>query len=237
MSIDPSAVKTATTAIENRSSAEAVRAKKLVKDCHLVFWDFDGVIKDSVTVKADGFEQLFLPYGRDVAERVRKHHEANGGVSRYEKIPIYLEWVGETVTPNRVQAFCDRFSELVCQAVIDAAWVPGVHKYLRAHHASQPFVLVTATPQEEILQILHVLGIADYFREVHGTPTSKTTAIQDVLRRWRCPPSQVLVVGDSDTDLKAAEANGVAFLLRRTAFNQFLQERYSGPVFDDLNHE
>lgn len=236
MRIDPNSVNAVVSDFESRPGGAAL-AIKLIKDRRLVFWDFDGVIKESVTVKADGFEQLFLPYGKEMAQRVREHHEANGGVSRYKKLPIYLEWAGETVTADRVQAFCDRFSALVYQAVIDAAWVPGVYEYLRGHYASQPFVLVTATPQEEIEQILFALGIADYFREIHGTPTSKASAIRDVLRRWRCPPGQALVVGDSDTDLDAAEANGVVFLLRRTAFNQSLQKRHSGPVFDNLNHE
>jgi hypothetical protein len=40
-----------------------------------------------------------------------------------------------------------------------------------------------------------------------------------------------------ETDLNGAKANNVAFLLQRTALNQALQERYSGPMFDNLNHE
>ena len=44
----------------------------------LYFWDFDGVIKDSVDVKTQAYFQLFEPFGLDVAERVRQHHEAMG---------------------------------------------------------------------------------------------------------------------------------------------------------------
>ena len=42
----------------------------------LVFWDFDGVIKESVSVKTDAFVDLFRPFGSDVCEQVRKHHLA-----------------------------------------------------------------------------------------------------------------------------------------------------------------
>jgi len=203
----------------------------------IVFWDFDGVIKDSVAVKSVGFEQLFLPYGQDVADRVRQHHEAHGGVSRYKKIPVYLEWAGEAVTPANIQYFCDRFSGLVQQAVIDAAWVPGVREYLLARHAAQYFVLITATPQQEIERILGALEIAHCFREVYGAPVSKTAAISGVLQHLECPPGQALMVGDSETDLEAADANQVPFLLRRTPLNRSLQARYSGPLFDRLNHE
>ena len=209
----------------------------LLAQMRIIFWDFDGVIKDSVAVKSVGFEQLFLPYGQAVAERVRLHHEVHGGVSRFEKMPIYLGWAGEPATADNVQHFCGKFSELVRQAVIDAAWVPGVREHLLARHDEQYFVLVTATPQQEIEHILAALGIAHCFREVYGAPTSKTAAIRGVLQHLKCRPEQALMVGDSETDLDAANANQVAFLLRRTALNQSLQERHRGPMFDGLNQE
>lgn len=209
----------------------------LLAQMHVIFWDFDGVIKDSVAVKSVGFEQLFLPYGQPVASRVRQHHEANGGVSRFEKIPVYLGWVGLPVTADNVQKFCDQFSALVLQAVIDAAWVPGVREYLLARHGSQYFVLVTATPQKEIEAILHTLGIAHCFRQIYGAPTSKTTAIGDVLAHLKCQPAHALMIGDSDTDFDAAQANRVSFLLRRTPLNLALQKRHVGQMFEGLNNE
>ena len=211
--------------------------KKSVKAFKVIFWDFDGVIKDSVEVKTTGYEQLFLPYGQDIARRVRQHHEVHGGVSRYEKIPLYLGWAGEPVSEANAQDFCQRFSSLVQRAVIDSAWVPGVREYLLAHHLQQHFVLVTATPQQEIEDILDTLGIADYFRGVHGAPTSKTHAIKAVLGQLKCLPGDALMVGDSETDLQAALANDVPFLLRCTPHNQALRQHYAGPMFDRLNDE
>ena len=38
----------------------------------MVFWDFDGVIKESVSVKTDAFEELFKPYGDIVCNKVKK---------------------------------------------------------------------------------------------------------------------------------------------------------------------
>jgi len=200
----------------------------------LVFWDFDGVIKDSVAVKTVGYEQLFLPFGPALASRVRQHHEAHGGVSRYEKIRLYLDWAGEPVTQARVDEFCARFSQLVLQAVIDSPWVPGVREYLQEHRTRQHFVLITATPKDEIDQILRLLDLAACFRSVFGSPTPKAVAIREVLTLSRASPDGALVVGDSETDLDAALANGVGFLLRRTTLNQKLQERHPAPAFDTL---
>ena len=54
-----------------------------------IIFDFDGVIAESVQVKTDAFMELYVLYGQDVVQKVTKHHEANGGMSRYEKIKYY----------------------------------------------------------------------------------------------------------------------------------------------------
>jgi phosphoglycolate phosphatase-like HAD superfamily hydrolase len=217
---------------------QSLHKTREVIDCAgLVFWDFDGVIKDSVDVKTAAFTRLFLPYGEEIANRIRQHHEANGGVSRFDKIPLYLSWAGEPSSPGQVAAFCERFSQAVLQAVIDAPWVPGVREYLLLHCAEQDFVLVTATPQEEVEQILGALDLAHCFREVHGAPTKKASAIGAVLARRKCAPDQALMIGDAETDRQAAQANAVPFLLRRTPLNLAMQATYGGPMFDNFNDE
>jgi phosphoglycolate phosphatase-like HAD superfamily hydrolase len=218
-------------------SVPGAAARTLLSAAPLVFWDFDGVIKDSVEVKSVGFERLFMAYGAELAARVRRHHEAHSGVSRFEKLRVYLEWAGETVTEATLAQFCDRFSALVMQAVIDAAWVPGVREYLLANHARQRFVLVTATPATEIAQILDALDLTACFTEVHGAPTAKADAIGGALQRWKCAASTCVVVGDAEADLRAARAHGVPFLLRRTPLNRALQSSYSGASFEDLADE
>jgi len=203
----------------------------------VIFWDFDGVIKDSVDIKTVAYETLFLPHGSAIASRIRQHHEANGGVSRFDKIPLYLEWAGKSATPERIEEFCQQFSLAVVQAVIDSPWVPGVREYLLGHHTDQYFVLLTAAPQDEIEHIIASLGLSHCFREIFGAPTKKEKAIESVLVNLGCPSEAALVIGDSESDVLAALANSVPFLLRRTSLNGRLQARYKVSVFDDFNDE
>ncbi len=199
-----------------------------------LFWDFDGVIKDSVAVKTQAYERFFAPFGASVAARVRAHHEKNGGMSRYDKFPLYLEWAGQSTSADAVARYCERFSDAVMQAVIDSPWVRGAREYLEANCRRQCFVIVTGTPQEEIEDILRVLGIRECFLEVHGAPTSKVDAVAAVLRQQGCASQDALLIGDSDSDYQAARANGVAFLLRRTALNQSLQRLHGGLQCEDF---
>ena len=209
-------------------------ATRLLANVSVVFWDFDGVVKDSLDVKAEAFYGLYLPYGREVAERVRQHHLANGGVSRFHKIPLYLQWAGEAANALQVTAFSERFSQLVLQAVIDAPWVPGVREYLMEYCQQQYFVLVTATPQAEIEMILDALNIRTCFRECYGAPKAKSDAIATVLRLLQIAADKAIMVGDAAADYQAAHDNGVPFLLRRTAHNLQLQALHSGLTFDYL---
>ncbi|MDB9938772.1 HAD family hydrolase [Candidatus Thioglobus sp.] len=209
----------------------------LLEASKIVFWDFDGVIKDSVEVKTTAYVELFRPYGKEVYDRVKQHHESHGGVSRFDKIPMYLAWAGEPVNTEKVAEFCECLSQLVVQAVIDSPWVPGVYEYLLAHFKQQYFVLVTATPQQEIRYILAALDIAHCFGKCYGAPTRKTIAINDALQQLKISPSDAVMIGDSDADYKAALDNRVTFVLRRTVINHHLQTRHKGAAFDNLELE
>lgn len=200
----------------------------------LIFWDFDGVIKDSVAVKTKAFVQLFEPYGQEVAEKVRFHHEANGGMSRFDKLPLYLRWAGEEPSESRVNKFCDRFSQLALQGVIDSPWAPGAEEYLRNNPHHQAFVLVSATPQDELEQILLALDLVKCFTEVFGAPTSKKEAIRMTLDACGISPQDCLMIGDAQADLEAAQVNGVPFLLRRHETNSGVFVRYTGPSIKDF---
>lgn len=205
-----------------------------MKEVKIIFWDFDGVIKDSVTVKSMAFEQLFLSYGNKLAERVRQHHESHGGMSRFDKLPLYLGWAGMEPTEDRVNACCEQFSQLVFQGVIDAPWVPGAEEYLRNNPHQQMFVTVSATPQEELEKILRLLDLDSCFTTVFGVPMSKKDAIHRTLESCDMSPDRCLMIGDAKADWDAAQANHVPFLLRRHATNGQVFECYTGDSVEDF---
>jgi phosphoglycolate phosphatase-like HAD superfamily hydrolase len=200
----------------------------------LYFWDFDGVIKDSVNVKTQAYFQLFEPFGLDVAERVRLHHEANGGMSRFDKVPIYLQWAGLEPNKTTVNEYCERFSQQVLQGVIDAPWVVGVEQYLRSNSHQQVFVLVSATPQDELERILHALELTKCFADVYGAPTRKQDAIRNTLLVRGIDAIDFLMIGDAQADLDAAIANQVPFLLRRHSSNTKVFATYTGTSVEDF---
>ena len=209
-------------------------SKVLVATAVLVFWDFDGVIKDSVEVKTQAYFQLFEPFGSVVAEKVRKHHEVHGGMSRFDKLPIYMQWAGLEPNQSTVSEYCEQFTQRVLQGVIDAPWVAGVERYLCSNSKEQAFILVSATPQDELEHILHVLDLTKCFAEVYGAPISKRDAIGKTLRARGLDARDCLMIGDSQADLDAAVASQVPFLLRRHSSNTKVFAAYTGTSVKDF---
>ena len=210
---------------------------KLVEQADIIFWDFDGVIKDSVEVKSIAFERLFSDYGQNLVDRVREHHKRNGGVSRFEKIPLYLSWSNEEVTSKKIQEFCNRFSLLVKQSVIDSPWVHGFLEFIEHHHGVKKHILVTATPIEEIEEILQALNIKHFFYKIYGAPYAKSDAINEILRDLKIGPKHAIMLGDSESDYKAAEDNNVLFFLRSTKLNKNLEDACKDYIFKDFINE
>ena len=210
---------------------------ELIKTASVIFWDFDGVIKDSVSVKSDAFVQLFLPFGKQISKRVKDHHEENGGMSRYEKLPIYLKWAGKKNLENTIYEYEKDFSKLVFERVIKSPWVDGVLEYIKNNFENQSFYIVTATPQNEIEMILDKLEIAKYFKDVVGSPTSKKDAVKTILNNNNQNPKKAIMIGDSISDYEASEQNNIQFILRKTEFNKKLQKQLKCTMIKNFNYE
>ena len=72
-----------------------------------IIFDFDGVILDSVDVKTRAFESIYLPYGQEIAAEVVAHHEAHGGVSRYQKFRLYHQkYLGLDINDEQLDDLC-----------------------------------------------------------------------------------------------------------------------------------
>ncbi len=205
-----------------------------IKKAKTIFWDFDGVIKDSVSVKSDAFEELFLPFGSAVAKKIRMHHEDNGGMSRYDKLPIYLNLAGEKNSTDLISKYEKQFSKLVMNRVINSPWVEGVLEYIKTNYKAQKFFLITATPQKEIEEILKKLEISKYFKKVIGSPTNKKDALKIILSNENINLDDSIMIGDSCSDYKAAKENDVFFVFRKTELNKKLQKKLKCQMIENF---
>jgi len=180
----------------------------------VIILDFDGVILESVDVKTNAFRQLFSFSPGHVDEIVRYHLD-NGGVSRFEKFRhIYSCILKEPLPDSRFSELSRKFSALVYDAVLETPFVKGSLEFIIGASRSNSLYIVTATPETEIRQILRARQLDPYFRSIFGAPTSKTEAVEIILRAGSIPPASAIFIGDSKNDWQAAAATGVRFIGR-----------------------
>lgn len=201
-----------------------------------IFWDFDGVIAESVNVKTEAFYNLYLPCGEEIAGKVRRHHLDNGGMSRFDKFRHYqTAFLGRPADEETVSALSERFSDLVVQGVIAAPFVSGVERVLEAYGGTLGFYIISGTPTEEMRHIVRQRGIDSHFRGVYGSPESKSHWCKTIMGENGYSPNEVLFIGDALSDYRAAAENGLIFLLRRHDDNAGLFEDYEGYWVNDFN--
>lgn len=188
-----------------------------------IIFDFDGVIVESVDIKAKAFQRLFEGEGDDIVGKVTDYHLKNGGVSRFEKFRyIYKEFLERHLSEDELQSLCDRFSQLVVDAVVEASFVRGAKDFLEAYYAVYDFYIASATPHAEINKIIDKKNISHYFKKVYGSPQKKIDIVKTILSENALNPQDVIYVGDAVGDHEAAEDNGILFIARINEDNKTL---------------
>jgi len=209
--------------------------KNIIKSAKIIFWDFDGVIKESSEVKTEGFKNLFRSFNKDIVDRILEHHRNNQGVSRNEKIKLYLNWIGLSREVTILDKFCNEYGKLVYQSVLNSPWVPGIYNYIVNNYKNQRFIIVSATPEAELLNILIELKFNQYFVKIYGSPSSKDESLRSSLQYFCIDASESIFIGDAQADLDAANNNNIPFILRKTLTNMSVQNSYNGICIADLN--
>ena len=207
-----------------------MRSFDVLDSYDIVFWDFDGVIKKSNQVKIDAFRKLFKDSKR--VDDIIKHHIKNQGVSRFEKIPLYLAMSGYEVTKENINYYQKLFSDSLVDEVIASDWVEGILVTLEKLSSKKKFI-VTGTPEDEMNIILQRLEIAHFFENIYGAPKKKTDVICRALKNLKMEKRSIMV-GDSTEDLISARNNRIDFMLIKNNFNRHIQDNECDYVYSNF---
>jgi beta-phosphoglucomutase-like phosphatase (HAD superfamily) len=177
------------------------------------FFDFDGVLADSVEVKTRAFAKLFEPHGPEIVERVVDHHRRHGGMTRAEKFRHYhREYLGTTLNEEGLADLCRRFAALVVDEVVAAPEIPGAEEFVKRWSSKLDCFVISATPDEEIEEIVRRRGLTGYFKGVFGSSLDKKTNLQNLLSKYAFDPLKCCFFGDAESDYQAARTCETHFI-------------------------
>ncbi|MDQ3516653.1 MAG: HAD hydrolase-like protein [Gemmatimonadota bacterium] len=175
--------------------------------------DFDGVIVESNSVKEAAFESIFARYPA-YYEMAMQFHRANVSLSRFDKFRHLACAMGEE-DGALVATLADEFSSAVAQSVSDAPPVAGAVDFLEEFGPGTPLYLASVTPQEELERILAARGLRKHFKRIFGyPPVLKADALRAVIDCESAIPAEILMIGDSQGDERAAREVGTRFIAR-----------------------
>ena len=186
-----------------------------------IIFDCDGVILESVSVKNDAFARLGGDISPEAQEKLLQYHLANLGVSRFAKFAwLYHELYGRDITAEESGEMGTAFACYCLEAVQAAPFVPGFLDVLDRWQGVVPMYVASGTPQAELAQVLEMRGIVSRFAGIYGTPPEKKLLLEHIIADAGVSPGATIMVGDSSTDMRAAEHAGTLFYGRGSHFSR-----------------
>jgi phosphoglycolate phosphatase-like HAD superfamily hydrolase len=197
-----------------------------------IFFDFDGVILDSVDCKTKAFKAMYEKYGNKIANEVEAYHIANGGVSRFEKFNFWhKEYLGINLTEKELSELSNEFSIRVVDKVVASREIEGSINFIKQNYNQYKCWIITGTPTSEMKQISDKLNISKYFLGIHGSPEKKIHWVDYLLKENQLIPNETLFLGDATTDYEAARSGNLHFALRQADYNKPFFENIDVPRF------
>jgi len=183
------------------------------KKIKAVFFDFDGVLVDSIDIKTKAFQNIFSPYGNEAVELITAHHLRNKGIDRFNKIRHILNSINQQCDEALLNKLANQFASEVKDKVCNAPLKAGVEDLLSdLSAASIPLFIISGTPHNELIEIVKAKKLDGYFKEVCGSPKSKKEILNQLLVEHGIKPGQAIFVGDAWADMEAAQTHQIFFL-------------------------
>ena len=185
-----------------------------MNNINVIFWDFDGVILDSMSIRNKGFELIFADFDRKDVGKLLNFHKQNGGLSRYVKIKFFFEKILEKdITQDEINYYADRFSKIMLKELgNNELLIKDSVTFIKKNYKKFNFHIVSGSDQEELRILCDVLGIKKYFKTINGSPSAKKELIKNILDDYNYNADDCVLIGDSINDFDAARENKIRFI-------------------------
>ena len=173
----------------------------------LVF-DLDGTLIDSKLDLALAVNATLAAAGR-----AELPHERIFGYVGQGAMRLVERALGDGATGEDTERAHEFFLSYYRAHMLDNTIIyPGVHECLEAL-SDYPMAVLTNKPWRFSRDILEGLGIARYFKEIHGGNSFETKkpdpfGMLAILEKFGVSPNRAMLVGDSDVDVKTARNSG-----------------------------
>jgi phosphoglycolate phosphatase-like HAD superfamily hydrolase len=178
-----------------------------------IFWDFDGVIMDSMPVRNKGFKLVLRDFPKHQVDLLIDFHLKNGGLSRYVKFRHFFENIrNETISEKEVQEWANRFSFVMRKELIRSdLLIKDSLNFIKKNNKKYRMHIVSGSDGQELNFLCKSLYISQFFVSIFGSPTPKKELVKSLLNEHKYPSESCILIGDSINDYEAAIENSIEF--------------------------
>ena len=184
------------------------------------FFDCDGVILDSNSIKSEAFYETALKYGRDKAESFVKYHQDLGGVSRFEKFKYFFEtMLGRESFKENLASALQEFGIRVKTKLLECQETKGLREFLESLPSDSCKFVISGGEQSELREVFEERNLAKYFDGIFGSPEDKLTILKRETDNGKHKVPAVFI-GDTRYDYECARNVNIDFIFM-TQYTEF----------------
>ena len=178
-----------------------------------IFWDFDGVILDSLPIKDIGFTKIFENYPKKLVEEFLIYNKVNNGLSRFHKIRyFYNQLLKKKINSEKVNSYAEKFTQIMKKKLSSKRYlIEDSLNYIKLNYKKYNFHLISASEHKELNYLCEKLNLKKYFITIDGSPKPKVNLITTLLKKNKYKKYETIYIGDSINDLDAANRNKIEF--------------------------
>jgi len=173
-----------------------------------VIWDFNGTLIDDVELSVCAINTM-------LARRGLRHLDTEGYRQVFGfPLAAYYQKIGIDVRPGDLSSLADEFHASYLAGLHTCLPTKGVLEVLQLLQASGvKQVILSAMEEESLRSAIAGLGLGGFFDQVYGLEhrraDSKLERGRQLLQTLSLPPTEMLLIGDTDHDVEVARALGI----------------------------
>jgi phosphoglycolate phosphatase-like HAD superfamily hydrolase len=180
----------------------------------VIVFDFDGTLIDSKRLKYDAYFELFPVndhHTRTIREVLSKIYEQSRFVI-IEDIVKQLRTKKGYESALEVDELADRYNDIVLGGAKICPQMPAAQSVLKSLDGRYRLYVSSTTPDSALKEIIRFRGWCSFFEDIFGYPHQKTETLHNIIKRENVRSTEVLVVGDGESDRSSSVEAGCAFV-------------------------
>lgn len=207
------------------------------KNC--ILFDFDGVIADTLDLKASIFREIYkkMECNSLQLKYVEKFHLANGGISRNNKFKhFHKKFFNVNISYYQINKLSKLFSQIFKKNIKKIKIVKGFISAIKKIKKNKFKIFIISSATKNDIRLILKKNNVSLFDDILDNKKSKIKHLENIKKKYSINYNEMLFIGDSNEDYSVSKLKKISFILRRHKYNLELY-KIKNYIYDFQNFE